>query len=254
MPVGLSAREQKNVDGLVESRRKISKGQTLFDSGMPFRSLFAIRSGVFKTSLLHEDGHEQITGFHMSADMMGLEGIVEGEHRCDAVALEDSEICEIPFDRMSDITQEFPVMQHYVHRMMSSEIVRDNGMMMLLGHAQAEERLAAFFVNWRQRMLTRGFSGTRLILRMTRQEIGNYLALTVETVSRTLTKFSKIGVLFVDGREIRILDTQGLTAIGKGQALANTDHPVEKSPRNQAGHTDPCSGTTTRKCSSRSMR
>jgi CRP/FNR family transcriptional regulator len=254
LPEGLGARERKALDSLVEFRRKIIKGQTLFSSGMPFRSVFAVRSGVFKTMLLNEDGREQVTGFQLSADLMGMDGIVEGEHRCDAVALEDAEVCEIPFDRLGRIAQEVPAMQHHVHRVMSRAIVRDSMLMLLLGHAQADERLAAFLVDWRQRMLVRGFSGSHMILRMTRQELGSYLALTFETVSRTLSKFAKHGLLSVAGREIQILDIKALTSAGKGQAVSDAAPLVAQSNPRQAGQTEPCSGTTTRRCSSRSMR
>ena len=158
MPIGLDTAESLQVDKLVDGRRKIAKGQTLFRNGMPFESLFAIRSGVFKTIILHEDGREQVTGFQMSGEIIGLDGIVEDKHRCDSVALEDAEVCVIPFDSMEDMSREIPAVQHHVHRIMSREIVRENSVMLLLGNAQAEERLAAFFVNWGP-----AFAGTWLL-------------------------------------------------------------------------------------------
>ena len=254
MPVGMGVGERRRLDTLVKVRRKVAKGQTLFNAGLQFRSVFAVRSGVFKTILLHEDGREQVTGFHMSGDMIGMDGIVEDNHQCDAVALEDAEVCEIPFAQMGKIAHEIPLMQHHLHRIMSREIVRESMVMLLLGHAQADERLAAFFVNLGQRMHARGFSGTRMVLRMTRQELGSYLALTVETVSRTLTKFSRAGVLSVGGRDVHILDGNALQSAGKGQQLGATLLPLTSGRRAQAGQTDPCSGTTTRRCNSRSMR
>lgn len=216
MPIGLDTAESLQVDKLVDGRRKIAKGQTLFRNGMPFESLFAIRSGVFKTTILHEDGREQVTGFQMSGEIIGLDGIVEDKHRCDSVALEDAEVCVIPFGSMEDMSREIPAVQHHVHRIMSREIVRENSVMLLLGNAQAEERLAAFFVNWGQRLQARGFSATELVLRMTRQDLGNYLGLKIETISRTLTKLAGRGILSVAGREIHILDMAALRAVASG--------------------------------------
>ena len=213
MPIGLDSAESLQVDKLVDGRRKIAKGQTLFRNGMPFESLFAIRSGVFKTIILHEDGREQVTGFQMSGEIIGLDGIVEDKHRCDSVALEDAEVCVIPFDSVENMSREIPAVQHHVHR----EIVRENSVMLLLGNAQAEERLAAFLVNWGQRLQARGFSATELVLRMTRQDLGNYLGLKIETVSRTLTKLAGRGILSVAGREIHILDVAALRAVASGE-------------------------------------
>ena len=202
MPIGLDTAESLQVDKLVDGRRKIAKGQTLFRNGMPFESLFAIRSGVFKTTILHEDGREQVTGFQMSGEIIGLDGIVE--------------VCVIPFDSVENMSREIPAVQHHVHRIMSREIVRENSVMLLLGNAQAEERLAAFFVNWGQRLQARGFSATELVLRMTRQDLGNYLGLKIETISRTLTKLAGRGILSVAGREIHILEMAALRAVASG--------------------------------------
>ena len=166
---------------------------------------------------LHEDGREQVTGFQMSGEIIGLDGIVEDKHRCDSVALEDAEVCVIPFDSVEHMSREIPAVQHHVHRIMSREIVRENSVMLLLGNAQAEERLAAFLVNWGQRLQARGFSATELVLRMTRQDLGNYLGLKIETVSRTLTKLVGRGILTVDGREIHIVDMSALRAVASGE-------------------------------------
>ena len=213
MPIGMDAAESLRVDTLVEGRRKIAKGQTLFRNGSPFENLFAIRSGVFKTVILHEDGREQVTGFQMSGEIIGLDGIVEDKHRCDSVALEDAEVCVMPFDQIEHLSREVKALQHHVHKIMSREIVREHGVMLLLGSMRAEERLAAFLLNLVQRLHARGFSRSELVLRMTREEIGSYLGLKLETVSRTFSKFAEEGSIEVKQRHVQILDPQALQHI-----------------------------------------
>jgi CRP/FNR family transcriptional regulator len=168
---------------------------------------------VFKTRVASDDGRDQVTGFQMAGEIMGLDGIVNEHHNCDAVALEDSEVCVIPFERVEALSREVPALQRHVHRIMSREIVRENGVMLLLGSMRAEERLAAFLLNLVQRLHARGFSRSEVILRMTREEIGSYLGLKLETISRTLSKFVEDGIVEVQHRNLRILDSQALQRI-----------------------------------------
>ena len=210
MPVGLSKNELERVDTMVEVRRKIKKGAALFHNGEAFRSLFAIRSGFFKTCMATEDGRDQVTGFQMAGEVMGLDGIVNDHHTCDAIALEDAEVCVLPFERIVAMSQESSSFQRHVHKIMSREIVRENGVMLLLGSMRAEERLAAFLLNLVQRLHTRGFSQSELVLRMTREEIGSYLGLKLETVSRTFSKFAEDGIIAVKQRHVRILKRDAL--------------------------------------------
>lgn len=204
MPVGLSEQEIERVDELVVARRKVARGMSLYLSGETFQSLFAIRTGFFKTEVVSEDGREQVTGFQMAGELMGLDGIGSGQHNCDARALEDSEVCVIPFNRLSELSREIDTLQHHFHKVMSREIVRDQSVMMLLGTMRAEERLAAFLVNLSQRFLSRGYSATEFNLRMTREEIGSYLGLKLETVSRGLSRLQDEGLLSVNNKNIRI--------------------------------------------------
>ena len=157
-----------------------------------------------------------MTGFSMSGELIGLDGISSGLHTCDAVALEDSEVCELPFDRMEDLTQEIPSLQTHFYRLMSREIVRDQGVMLLLGNMKSEERIAAFLLNLSQRLQKRGFAATDFILRMSREEIGSYLGLKLETVSRNLSKFHQSGLINVDHKHIRINDIQKLKEMVSG--------------------------------------
>jgi len=218
MPLGLSPEEQARIDDVVVNRRKIKRGAALFRNGEAFHSLFAIRTGFFKTCVTAEDKRDQVTGFHMAGEIIGLDGIVNDRHTCDAVALEDAEVCVMPFHRISEFSREINALQHHVHRIMSREIVREHGVMLLLGSMRAEERLAAFLLNLAQRLHARGFSPSELVLRMTREEIGSYLGLTLETVSRTFSKFAEDGMVEVRQRHVRILDMDALTRIVNQQA------------------------------------
>lgn len=213
MPVGLDANDMKKLDDIVATRKQVKQGQMLFSNGDPFTSLYAIRTGFFKTCISNEDGREQVTGFQMAGEIIGLDGIVTDQHSCNAVALEDSEICVMPFANVEDLSREFPVLQRHVHKVMSREIVRENGMMMMLGNMRAEERLAAFLLNLVQRLHARGFSQSEMILRMTREEIGSYLGLKLETISRTFSKLSEDGIIEVKQRHVKILAPDELKKI-----------------------------------------
>ena len=213
MPMGLNAEEIDRLDNVVANRRKIKRGDSLFRNGEKFSSLYAIRTGFFKTCVASEDGRDQVTGFQMAGEIIGLDGIVNDHHSCDAVALEDAEVCVMPFDRIEELSREINSLQRHVHKIMSREIVREHGVMLLLGSMRAEERLAAFLLNLVQRLHARGFSQSELILRMTREEIGSYLGMKLETVSRTFSKFVEDGVIEVKQRYVKILDTDALRRI-----------------------------------------
>lgn len=218
LPVGFSNDEVQRLDTLVQSRRTLMRGETLFRTGEPFEAIYAVRTGFFKTRVSSEDGRDQVTGFQMAGELLGLDGISTDRHSCDAVALEDSQVCVIPYAQLEQLSREFPDLQRQFHRIMSREIVRDHGVMLLLGSMRAEERLAAFLLNLAQRLKARGFSPSALVLRMTRQEIGTYLGLKLETVSRCFSKFQEAGVLQVRHRHIRILDQGALEALLNGAA------------------------------------
>jgi CRP/FNR family transcriptional regulator len=220
MPVGLSAEQMERIDEIVATRRKIKRGSALFRNGETFTSLYAIRTGFFKTSIATEDGRDQVTGFQMAGEIIGLDGIVNDRHSCDAIALEDAEVCVMPYSSLEDLSREVTALQHHVHKVMSREIVREHGVMLLLGSMRAEERLAAFLLNLVQRLHARGFSQHELILRMTREEIGSYLGLKLETVSRTFSKFAEENIIEVKQRHVRILDTDKLQGLINTQACS----------------------------------
>ena len=210
LPAGLGAREMEHVDRLVDQRRRLKRGEHLYGAGAPLAALFAVRSGFMKSCILQNDGREQVAGFHMMGDLVGMDAISSGRHMCDTVALEDTEVCEIPYAYLERLSRELPSLQHQLHRIMSREIVRDYGVMMLLGSMKAEERLAAFLLNLSQRFAVRGYSSTEFNLRMTREEIGSYLGLKLETISRVLQRFHQDGLIEVRHRQVRIRDADAL--------------------------------------------
>ena len=218
LPVGLNVDELQHLDTLVETRRTLQRGETLYRTGDVFHALYAVRTGFFKTRVSAEDGRDQVTGFQMAGELLGFDGIGTERHSCDAVALEDSQVCIIPFSQLEGLSRQFNGLQRQLHKVMSREIVRDHGVMLLLGSMRAEERLAAFLLNLTQRLQARGFSGTALVLRMTREEIGSYLGLKLETVSRAFSKFQDDGVLEVKQRQLRVLDEAALHQLVNGSS------------------------------------
>ncbi|MEQ1518304.1 MAG: fumarate/nitrate reduction transcriptional regulator Fnr [Usitatibacteraceae bacterium] len=212
-PAGLTPEELDQIDELVNVRRKLKRGETLYRASEPFDALYAVRSGFFKTRVTYEDGRDQVTGFSMAGEILGMDGIGSGTHHCDAVALEDSEVCSIPYGRLEDLSREIGGLQRHFHKLMSREIVRESGIMMLLGAMRAEERIAAFLLNISQRLNARGYSPIEFHLRMTREEIGSYLGLKLETVSRAFSRFHKDGLIEVEQKFVRIKDIEGLKQI-----------------------------------------
>jgi CRP/FNR family transcriptional regulator len=210
LPADLSPQQLERVEEMVATRRTVKRGATLVHEGEKFTSLYAIRTGFFKTQTVTEDGREQVIGFQMAGEYIGLDGIVDDTHTCDAVALEDADVCVIPLERMEAASREVSALQRHMLKTMSHEIVRKGGVMLLLGGMRAEERIASFLLNLTQRLHARGYSPSELVLRMTREEIGSYLCLKLETVSRAFSKFAAQGVLQVKLRHVHILDVDAL--------------------------------------------
>ena len=212
-PAGLTTEELDQLDTLVNVRRKLRRGDTLYRAGEAFDALYAVRSGFFKSRVTYEDGRDQVTGFSMAGEILGMDGIGHGTHNCDAVALEDSEVCSIPYARLEELSRDISSLQRHFHKLMSREIVRESGVMMLLGAMRAEERIAAFLLNLSQRLSARGYSPLEFHLRMTREEIGSYLGLKLETVSRAFSRFHRDGLIEVEQKFVRIRNIEGLKEI-----------------------------------------
>ncbi|XUW90517.1 helix-turn-helix domain-containing protein [Burkholderia sp. M6-3] len=213
MPRGLTPDEVARLDAIICSTRLVRQGEALYRADDSFQSVYAVRAGSFKTIVIHRDGQEHVTGFHLAGDVLGLDGVGSGRHGMDAVAIEDSNVCIIPFHLLESLCRETKVVQQLVHRMMGGEILRETTLMMLLGTMSAEERVATFLINLSDRMKARGYSAAAFNLRMTRQEIGSYLGMKLETVSRMLSKLQRDGLIDTNGKQIRILDLTGLNLV-----------------------------------------
>ena len=200
-------------EALIGGTRVVRRGETLFRIGDTFESLYTIRMGSFKTVIVHWNGIEHITGFHFSGDTLGLEGVSADQHSCDAIALEDSIVCIVPFHLLEILCREVKAIQHHVHQLLSSEIVREANLMMQFGTMSASQRLAAFLLNLSSRFAARGYSSTEFNLRMTRDEIGSYLGMKLETVSRMFSRLQKDGIIEPNGKHIRIINLDRLSRL-----------------------------------------
>jgi CRP/FNR family transcriptional regulator len=214
--MGLDNTEIERLDEVIGRRRRVARDERLYQMGEPFRNLYAIRFGHFKTYQVNAAGEQQITGFQMAGELLGMDAISGDRHHCDAVALEDTEVCEIPFAGLEDLFGHVPTLLRHFHRIMSQEITREQNVMLLLGNMRAEQRFAVFLVNLSSRYAARGYSATSFALRMSREDIGNYLGLTIESVSRLLSRFKKQGLLAVDKREVTLLQPALLRAMAAG--------------------------------------
>jgi CRP/FNR family transcriptional regulator len=208
--------ELDELDGIIKRRRPLKRGEHLFHVGTPFQAIYAVRSGSIRTYAPTEDGHEQVTGFHLPGELLGLEAIHLKHHPCAARAMETTSLCEIPFDRLEELCTRLPGLQHQLLTLMSKEILHDQSLLMLLGKKSSEERLAALLLSLSGRYQQRGFSPTDFHLSMSRNDIGNYLGMAVETVSRIFSRFQEEKILVVQRKHICILDLPRLATIATG--------------------------------------
>jgi len=213
LPVGIDSQDLELLDSIIKRRRPIKRGEHLFRIGDPFQAIYAVRSGSIKTYIPTEDGYEQVIGFHLPGELVGLDAISSENHPCAGKALETTSVCEIPFDRLEELSERIPSLRHQLLKIMSREILHEQSLLMLLGKKNAEERLASLLVSLSSRYQQRGFSPTEFNLSMSRNDIGNYLGLVVETVSRLFTRFQEEGLLTVQRKHICILDLPRLHAI-----------------------------------------
>ncbi|HTR05933.1 MAG TPA: helix-turn-helix domain-containing protein [Paraburkholderia sp.] len=213
MPPDLTYTELLQLDAVVLTTRNVHRGEALFRAHDTFQSLYSVRTGSFKTVVMHRDGREQVTGFQIPGEPLGLDGVCSGMHSCDAIALEDSTVCIIPFAQLETFCRESRRMQRYLYQLMSGEIVRESSLMMLLGTMTAEQRLATFLLDLAARFHARGYSGAQFNLKMSREEIGCFLGMKLETVSRMFSRFQREGLVEPNGKQIRIVDVEGLARV-----------------------------------------
>ena len=217
LPIGLTHDELGDLDEIIRHRPALRRGDRLFKQGQPLSGLFAVRSGSVKNTVSTEDGLEKVINFSLPGELVGLEAIAEGVHRCTAVALETTSVCEIPFDRLDDIAGRIPSLRRQLFRLMSRELGEDQRQLQLLGGSGADQRLAAFLTDLSHRFHERGFSPREFNLSMSRQDIAAYLGMAVETVSRLLSRFSDEGLVAVDRKHIALLDREQLQALARGE-------------------------------------
>ena len=212
LPCGLETDNLPQMDELTRLKRRVAKGAVVYRAGQAFEALYAVRSGSFKSIGVSRGGEEKVTGLHLPGEVMGLDGINSRTHGFDAVALEDSEVCIVPYSKLTELTLRIPDLQAQLLRILSGDISRDQGLMLLLGGMDAEQRLAAFLLSLSRRYQKLGYAATRFSLRMTREEIGSYLGLTLETVSRLFSRLQKDGLITAHQKDIELIDIDRMRA------------------------------------------
>lgn len=194
-------------------QRKLTAGQYLYRAGQPFNALYLVNVGFLKTCLVAEDGREQVTGFRMRGDLIGIESIGAAAHECDVVALETSGVWELPYPAILRACAQMPELQERLTWALAAEIRSDRSWKLALGSLSSEQRVAAFLLDLASRHEALGFSSSHFVLRMGRADIGSFLSLKHETVTRALTRLAAQGCIDVQWREIRILDSHALGCI-----------------------------------------
>lgn len=213
LPLALEDNDLDRLEDIVRQGRVFDRGEHIFDQSMPFRSCFAVRSGAVKTSIVTESGEEQVTGFYLPGELIGLDSMSDNHYACTARALERTNVCEFPVDKLEELTVKLPDLQHHLYYLMSQEIRNSHQLALLLSKNTAEERIAALLLSLSSRFQRRRLSGTRFSLPMPRNDIANFLGLAVETVSRVFTRFQQQGLIKARGREVELQDLDALQKI-----------------------------------------
>lgn len=210
LPAGIGLQDVERLDALVKRRRSVERGEHLFRSGAPLGQLYVARDGAFKTIVVSEDGQQQVIGFHLPGELIGLDALGDGRHRCDAIALEPAHLCEVPLADLERIATQIPALQHQLLRIMGRSMGRDQDHLEMMSRRQASDRVLLFLHSLSERYEMLGRDGKRFTLPMTREEIASYLGLVIETVSRSFTRLQEDGVIAVRGRELRLLQADRL--------------------------------------------
>jgi CRP/FNR family transcriptional regulator, anaerobic regulatory protein len=225
--MGLEPADVERLEGIVRRARPLHRGDLLFQEGDRFRSLYVVKTGSVKSFAPNPEGGEQVLGFHLPGELIGLDAIDRDVHICSAAALDTAAVCEVPFARLEELTAVIPSLQRQLYRLLSKEIGDDTELLMVLGKKSAEERLAAFLLSLSRRLDKRGLSSTDIHLSMSRHEIGNYLGLAVETVSRLFTHFQEERLMRVERKHIQLHD------LGALETLVSGAGPTRQNQRNR---------------------
>jgi len=223
LPMGLEAEDVNKLNEIVSRAKPLHRNDFLFREGDEMTGIHAVKTGSIKTFIIREDGSEQVLGFHLPGEIIGLDAIETGKHTCNAKILETTATCLIPFDKLEALSSQIPSLQHQIFRLMSREISSESNMLILLGKRNADERLAAFLLSLSQRYHQRAFSATEFNLSMSRNEIGNYLGLAVETVSRLFTRFQDEGILRVERKHIELINIDALKKICDSHIISDSN-------------------------------
>ena len=227
LPVGLSAEEATRLDALARDKNRLKKGAALFEQGMPISAVYAVRLGTLKTACALPDGRSQVTGFHLPGEIIGLDAVGGGAYPSSALALEDSEVCVIRVGELDSLARQLPTLQTQFHRLMSREIGQGHLHFLSLGSMRAEERLANFLLNLSDRYALRGYAATEFNLRMSREDIGSYLGMQIETVSRLFSRFVESGLLLVKQRHVKFIDVEGLRQLAGRAPISGAHCPQQ---------------------------
>ena len=220
LPLALETDDVDRLDEIIQRGKPLQKGDHLYRDGEKFSAVYAVRSGCLKTFHITDDGREQVTGFYFPGEVLGMDGIGQNQHASSAVATETSSVCQIPFNYLGELSQVIPSLQQNCFQIMSQEIVEDRRLMALLGKSHADQRVATFLLMLSTRKSRNRLSGTVFRLPMSRGDMGNYLGLTVETISRVFSRLQKQQVLLVNNKDITILDMDGLRVAGGAKMAA----------------------------------
>jgi len=207
LPRGLSPEEVQRFEQIVHRSRPIQPAEHLFRAGDEFRSIASVRTGCFKSYVVDHEGQEQVLGFHLPGEIIGLDAIHSQRHTANVVALDTSAVCGLTFESMSSMARQMPELQAELFRLMSQRI---SELEVSAGDLSADERIARFLLSLSGRFARRGYSETEFMLAMSRRDIASYLRLATETVSRVFARFQKSGVLRVDRKEVRIRNMPAL--------------------------------------------
>lgn len=227
LPAGLDSAELAQLERIVKRRRPVARGERLFRTGDALHAVYVARDGAFKTITSNEAGEEQIVAFHLPGELMGLDALGSGTHRCEAVALASAQVCEVPFESLVAVAQQLPGLQQRLLRVIGQSADRDHDRLDMLVRRQANERIAVFLHSLGARLRLIGRSGEDFTLPMSREDIARFLGLALETVSRGFTRLQDDGVIAVSGRRVQVLDPAELERLAHGQ---------EPPPARQAGH------------------
>ncbi|WP_421863949.1 fumarate/nitrate reduction transcriptional regulator Fnr [Motiliproteus sp.] len=223
LPFTLENQDAAQLERIIEQSPPLKKGGHLFHQGEPFTAIYAVRAGSIKTYTVTNAGEEQITGFYFPGEMIGLSAIDTDDYPISAKVLETTTVCEIPYDNFEQLSNRLPSLKTELIKCMGKELREEQQMMLLLSKKTAEERVATFLLKLSDRFKRRGYSASLFRLSMSRNEIGNYLGLAVETVSRIFSRFQKQQLIQVEGKEVELLDLDELRIVS---GEARHDEPL----------------------------